>query len=292
SYYKLNCTEKGARYSLIDYTRSITIEELWKGLCDGDVFKRGLPTLTQLQESDVAKLFRKVLNGRFVEEKDLDDSEKVVLENSVKNGWIYADRLQFGSIYNPERVIYCFTTGLHQWFIDHYLGSHVERPKIDEVHLLDFVLAVISTFSPRRLATPAEVSDSFAAPLPEARYHHDFYRCSHLHASGSLVTSPEFGTERGRQVEFYVPSRKWGIEVVRPGEAFGDHSGRFSDPDAYGRPIDCVDHVILNFQESTPLTDLPNLPKLFHVVFTEDYERVAILDHRLELVTEMMLVDQ
>ncbi|KAG8803608.1 hypothetical protein FRC17_006148, partial [Serendipita sp. 399] len=114
SYYKLNCTEKGARYSLIDYTYSITIEELWKGLSNGDIFKCGLPTPTQLGEPEIAKLFRKILNDRFVEEKDLDDSEKVVLDNSVKNGWIYADRLQFGNIYNPERVIYCFTTGLHR----------------------------------------------------------------------------------------------------------------------------------------------------------------------------------
>jgi hypothetical protein len=70
--------------------------------------------------------------------------------------------------------------------------------------------------------------------------------------------SPEFaaaaGTRAGR-IDFFLPSKKWGIELTRDGEKLLGHSDRFAAQGAYGawlQSADMVDYILLDFRHDKP----------------------------------------
>ena len=67
---------------------------------------------------------------------------------------------------------------------------------------------------------------------PEAQYQREFFRCCHAISNGSLVAFPEFGTKDGR-ADFYIPSKRWGVELLRNGDQLAQHWGRFSSAGSY-----------------------------------------------------------
>jgi hypothetical protein len=79
----------------------------------------------------------------------------------------------------------------------------------------------------------------------EAQYQDEFYQCCFNLASRLIFTFPEFGTKSGR-VAFYVPSRKWGIELVREGDALGEHYSCFSSGGKYATTMDIEDFIVLD----------------------------------------------
>jgi hypothetical protein len=95
------------------------IENLWSGLHRGSIFSRGLPMLDELQELSTTRVFRAVLTNNSVTEQMLDSTEdKNALKLCFKRGWLHATTMQ-------EWTVYIFTTPLHRWFVEYYLGTRV-----------------------------------------------------------------------------------------------------------------------------------------------------------------------
>ena len=163
-----------------------------------------------------------------------------------------------------------------------------------------FSTEVIRLFDPRMLSSDRRLGPACIQRPPEAQYQDEFYRCSHKCFRGALVSLPEFGTKSGC-VDFYVKSKRCGIELLRDGDRLAEHSERFSTTGVYGlhRPID--DHIILNCRTSRPQKQHPGkwfvcslritpathvsvgqgLKNLYHVVFERQYNFVVILDYKL-----------
>jgi len=144
-------------------------------------------------------------------------------------------------------------------------------------------VAVIRLFSPQTLATSRRIGAGFIQHPPEAQYQDEFYRCSRQYSKGSLLTFPEYGTQSGR-VDFYIPSKKWAIELLRDGDRLEQHSSRFLPSGAYGATMTMSDHIILDFRNNFPKIPHPYIPNLYHVVFSSNFRTVTILHNNLECV--------
>ena len=77
------------------------------------------------------------------------------------------------------------------------------------------------------------------------------YHCFHALSEGSLVTFPEFGTANGR-VDFYIPAKSWGIELLRDGNQLEKHCGRFSATGSYGTTLPLSDYIIVDCRTTRP----------------------------------------
>jgi hypothetical protein len=170
--------------------------------------------------------------------------DKEALQRCFKNGWLHATTTMQG------HTVYIFTTPLHQWFIEYYLGTNVLSPTIAEQDLLVFAIHVIRLFSRGQLSSKREIGVSSQQRPPEAQFQDEFYRCCHMHSDGSLITFPEFGDAKGR-IDFYIPFKKWGVELLRDGDRLANHSSRFTNPGAYSK-MEFEDYVILDFRTTRP----------------------------------------
>jgi len=99
------------------------------------------------------------------------------------------------------------------------------------------------------------VGASDAQRLPEAQFQDEFYRCCAQSSNGSLITFPEFGNASGR-IDFYIPCRKWGVEVLHNGEGLANHSSRFVGSGAYAQ-MSFDDYIMLDFRETKPRVTHP-----------------------------------
>jgi hypothetical protein len=228
-------------YSLEIFKTQFPIETLHSCLENVNVFRRGLPSLLELQEPKHARVFRAVLRNNSVSKEMLGDEEdKKALENCFKMGWLHATVGQDG-------IRYIFTTPLHQWFIEYHLGTKVADSTPINRDLPDFAFDVIRGFSRTILSTKRQiVGTSNVQRPPEAQYQDEFYRCCHKYSNGSLISFPEFGNASGK-VDFYIPCNRWGVELLRDGDRLEEHSSRFTGTGAYAK-MNFDDYIILDFR--------------------------------------------
>jgi hypothetical protein len=123
-----------------------------------------------------------------------------------------------------------------------------------------------------------------------------------MYLNESLITFPEYGMQKG-QVDFYIPSKNWGVELLCDGDQLEEHWSWFSGMGAYGATLLLSNYIILDFCKIKPkhahhsmciicqfiylfvkLTLHTAMPKLYHVVFSQDDHEISILDHMLQVV--------
>jgi hypothetical protein len=138
---------------------------------------------------------------------------------------------------------------------------------------MDLVVDFIHAFSPHALSTERRVGPGYIQRPPEAQYQDEFYRCCHIVSNGSLVTFPEFGTKRGR-VDFYIPSKRWGVELLRNGDRLEQHSGRFSQTGSYGTSLTVSDYIILDCRTTYPTKSHPR--EIFIIKFCHRFTYLAL----------------
>jgi hypothetical protein len=251
-------------------------------------------------EPPVARVLSKVLiTGSMVKSRAPHD-EVTALDKCYRNGWLHADKLN--DTPSSEETIFALPSDLHRWFVEWKLFKIATTPlKLDGI--LELAIKVISGFSPTLLSTERRIGPGCIQRPPEAQYQDEFYRSCHTYSKGQLITFPEYGTTKG-WVDFYIPSKEWGVGLVCDGDRLEEHSGRFSQSGSYGANLQLSDHIILDFRKTRPkrphpgmciicpsihspffeLTLHTDIPKLYHIVFSEYYHEVVILDHRLQPV--------
>lgn len=125
----------------------------------------------------------------------------------------------------------------------------------------------------------------------------------HICSKGSILSFPECGTPKGR-VDFYIPEKEWGVELLREGDRLAQHSGRFSSKGPYKKDLSLSDYVILDCRQTRPqdphprkanfysnnklrltlVPSHPDLANLYHLMFSDNFEELSILDNRLKQV--------
>jgi len=59
------------------------------------------------------------------------------------------------------------------------------------------------------------------------------------------------------RVDFYIPVKEWGVELVREGDRLAQHSGRFSSKGPYKKDLPLSDYVILDCRQTHPQVPHP-----------------------------------
>jgi hypothetical protein len=226
------------------FKTQLPLEALWSGLLNVGVFRRGLPSHKELQEPQNARVFRAVLVNNSVTKEMVEPSDQEALDHCFKSGWLHATGHQ-------DRSWHIFTTPLHQWFVEYYLGTTVAKSTPIKQDLPAFAISVIRQFSRTMLSTEREIvgASSIQRP-PEAQFQDEFYRGCHEYSNGSLISFPEFGDASGR-VDFYIPCNQWGVELLRDGDRLESHSSRFTGQGAYAK-MKFNDYIILDFRTIPP----------------------------------------
>ena len=100
----------------------------------------------------------------------------------------------------------------------------------------------------------------------------------------------------------------WGIELLRDGNRLKQHFARFrpGGPGGPYRNLATTDYIVLDFRTSAPgpksgqsayshfsySNELLSDPKLYYVVFEENYGGVRVLNNKCEQVDHFVLLDK
>ncbi|KAG8822700.1 hypothetical protein FRC17_009488 [Serendipita sp. 399] len=154
--------------------------------------------------------------------------------------------------------------------------------------LFALIQAIVARFRLNKLSRSDRRVEPDERTPPEAQYLNEWYRSLHEIMMGNAVISPEYATAPGKRagrVDFFIPSKKWGIEIIRDGSKLREHSDRFLTG-AYSALVhsgDIVDYALLDFRHTVPTVPTPDIPKIFYVVFNEENDHAWIYNNVLTL---------
>jgi len=148
-------------------------------------------------------------------------------------------------------------------------------------------------------------------PKPvEAQYQSEFYR-GFVHTAGQGVPiSSEWSRTKDGRVDFYIPEKKWAIELLRDHGEVDEHISRFKEGGKYHPWLEekmIEDWIIINCATSLPtkgvfsvfnsvsmsyptnnLIGFPE-PRLWHAVFINDYSELQLYNHQKALIMSVHL---
>jgi hypothetical protein len=207
-------------------------------------------------EKPLVQVFQYVLFHGVATKKNFPHPQhQAALELCFRNGWLYAETLE---LEDPPSFAYYFASPLHRWFVQAQLGTFGDDTPIDAGNLLHLVLGVIPLFSPAALLTERKIPNLDPQRPLEAQFQDEFSRCFNIYTHGARLF-PEFGTNDGR-IDFFIPSKKWGVELLRQGDDLRGHCGRFSTSGTYAKWVETEDYIVLDFRINVPRDPHPSKP--------------------------------
>lgn len=199
---------------------------------------------------------RKLLIEGVIEcsHQNLSESLRSQLERSYKLGYINKEARVDRYIYS-DYYIFASPLHMHLWS---WLLLPPDSVALQCQDLFTLVKNVISRFrssqltkSDRRVGTPQHQP-------PEAQYQAEFYRCIHEYTNGGVIISPDYaaavGARPGR-IDFFLSSKKWGIELTCDGSKLDEHHSRFQENGSYAawlQSSDMNDYILLDFRFNKP----------------------------------------
>jgi hypothetical protein len=201
----------------------------------------------------------------LTETRDYDGTMKrLLLEGPIscydKDKDLFSKAYKYGLIELTERKLYDFPSPLHRQIWSYKLMP-LEQYKYPG-DILALIRDTVAKFRPNELSRSDRRVETDERNAPEAQYSHEWYRSLHGVTGGNVVMSPEYATAPGKRrgrVDFYIPSMKWGIELLRDGSKLREHSDRFlTGPySALVKSGDIVDYALLDFRHTRPSAATP-----------------------------------
>ncbi|KAF7984925.1 hypothetical protein HWV62_9831 [Athelia sp. TMB] len=200
--------------------KTTSYDQFLRELASPGRWTRGLPGSAALRDPGVASVLRAILQHGSVADADTDTG---ALQTCHENGWVFSA----ASGPEGEHVVYVLPSPLHraylEWALPPSAGALASRFRAP----VDLAVAVVRGLRPARLAgTHREVNDA-----PAGGYRDEFYRALFDATDGCVRVSSESSATDGARADFFVPARKWGIELLRDGRRMQE---RFRGDGAYG----------------------------------------------------------
>ena len=245
---------KSAEYTYEMFITGVSMTDIPQAIYRGTVFGRGLPQGHVLRETpDITAIMNEVVRKESIVCEDNylasdpkhDDARQAALRKIFRAGWLHTEIRA-----DIDGILYTFASPLHRRCIDWKLNGPPLESRIIEPNLFEFALAIIQRFS-RQSLEKREIGPK-AQSIPEAQFQDEFYSSSSRHSKGS-VSFPEFGTKKGR-IDFFIRSKKWGVELLRDGNRLSQHASRFTEVE-YGEWIKkgwMSDYIIIDFRTRCP----------------------------------------
>ncbi|BCR87894.1 uncharacterized protein ACHE_40458A [Aspergillus chevalieri] len=153
---------------------------------------------------------------------------------------------------------------------------------------------ILREFSIRILRHSAEGKKISSASQPrpvEAQYQDEFYRgFTHVAGQGVPISSEWSRTKDGR-VDFYIPEKKWAIELLRNHYKVDEHISRFKEGGKYHPWLKeniIKDWIIIDCATSLPTKEFSE-PRLWHAVFINDYSELQLYNYQKVLMMSVHL---
>jgi hypothetical protein len=220
------------------------MQEAGKPLSELPNFSRGLPSVDDLGNLAVANTFRKLLTQTYIIASGSSDEDFC-----HRRGWMHSVRRQ-------SKTYYVFASPLHAMYVSwRLIPTIIQCPYLN---VRDMTFSILKKFNPSQLSSPSRIDLDFSDSPLEARYQFEFYRGIFASTGGGVRICPELftapGAHRGR-IDFFVPEKKWGIELTREGNTLSEHSSRFDLGGKYGVWLtsnDMEDYILLDCRTSVP----------------------------------------
>ncbi|BCR89602.1 ATP-binding protein [Aspergillus chevalieri] len=233
--------------------------------------------------SEVSNILNKITEEGSVP-FDLNDAD---IRFCYQNGWIHRVALDGDDIaVLPSR--------LHEKYIEYLIGT-MSKPlpaRFDSLQKL--CKEILSKFSIMNLRNSAEGKKMSTASQPrpvEAQYQAEFYR-GFVHTAGQGVPiSTEWSRTRNGRVDFYIPEKKWAIELLRDHIEVNEHISRFKEGGKYHPWLKekmVKDWIIIDCATSLPTKEFSE-PKVWHAVFANDYSVLQLYNHQKALMMSVHL---
>ncbi|KAF8422273.1 hypothetical protein EV426DRAFT_643444 [Tirmania nivea] len=300
-----NHIKRGTKITIADLCEKyfFSIQESFSSL-RSTPFCRGLPKVVDIQQHKTASVLEYILLHKCLPLSTaltwLEDMQETV-NFCHRQGWIHLSTHSVidstdASTHQPphkQEASYVLASKLHEWYVSSLLlfelslndsKDHNEYPMLSA-----FCIATIRRFRPSILRQAAQLGAPTAAgpgtsPRPvEAVYQDEFYRCAYQVLRGRVGIIPEWGTAAGR-IDFFIPDRKWGVEVLRDGVTIGEHVRRFTGGGAYTHWLNLgllTDYMILDFRGNIvkgPLRRTPTPNNVLRIIFEEEYRIMIVQD--------------
>ncbi|KAB8260979.1 hypothetical protein BDV32DRAFT_137656 [Aspergillus pseudonomiae] len=257
-------------------------------------FTRGLPPANILQRQGVASVLKDAIACDGVYQSSFENKSREsqeALERIWVNGWLHAETSGNG-------IRFVFASQLHRWYCQHLLTE--KGPDNELAYSSPLILAIeaIKRFRPYQLSDPLR-SITDPAPSPyEDQCQKEFYRCLFPLLDGHAIMSPEFLIKtgiKGGTIDFYVAQKKWGLEFLRNRDRVLEHMQRFEPNGQYYHMIEqgkMEQFIVIDFTNELPKKAYPEFQgHLYHVVFSENYHKVRVMDAGLNEVVCFVLME-
>ncbi|KAL4918955.1 hypothetical protein BDW62DRAFT_210128 [Aspergillus aurantiobrunneus] len=119
----------------------------------------------------------------------------------------------------------------------------------------------------------------------EVQYQDEFYRSFNLVAGREVPTCSTYSRTSNSEIDFYIPEKKWAVDLLRDNDHIDDHVARFKKRGSYYSWIQdgrIKDWVIINYTTSSPAREYSET-RLWHAVFTNDCTDLKVYDHEREI---------
>ncbi|KIM24926.1 hypothetical protein M408DRAFT_228604 [Serendipita vermifera MAFF 305830] len=277
------------KYTYQDFILNFEMSTFLQKLSEHGVFSRGLPSRDDLGDPEkkyvesLCEVLQEPSRSLLIRANDDQHDSKNPLRRCLEKGWLFSERADGGM------VKYRFASQLHELFTEWLLLRREYLIKDSTIQA--FVLKVIEHFSPQNLQTRGDLSSSSTPQsIPEAQFQQEFYRACGIYTGNCVTTFPECGTAKGR-IDFFIRSKKWGVEVLRDGHKLYDHSSRFTTGE-YGKWIKTGkmdDYIMIDFRSEMP-NQAVDINNLLYVVSTDNWNSVKIYDQNLNEIKSVHLL--
>ena len=181
-------------------------------------FSCGLPSVDDLAHTGVANIFQNLLTQP---ERCIIASGIDIEEFCHRCGWMHSER-------HNNKTYYMFASPLHSMYVSwRLIPANIQCPYST---VQEMTFSILKKFNPSHLSSPSRIRSDFSDCPLETRYQFEFYRGPFAATGGGVHICPELLTALGAcrgWIDFFVPDKKWGIELTREGKTLSEHSSRF-----------------------------------------------------------------
>ncbi|KAL4961801.1 uncharacterized protein BDV14DRAFT_192003 [Aspergillus stella-maris] len=243
---------------------------------------RSLPSSKILQEHYTATVLKAAIACDGIYEAEFETKSeglKQALKKIWRNGWLHAEK-------SNNDIRYLFASQIHRWYCHSLFTTLVPDNTLNFVTPLELAIHTITHFQPCQLANAPRSMAMAGNLLPlEDQYQEEFYRCLFPILDGHFIMSPEFIIKTGPKsgtIDFLISGKKWGLEFLRERDRLAEHMERFETGGQYYSMLlsgEMEQYIVLDFTNTAPKKPRPEYKgKLYHVVFSENYREVDVID--------------
>ncbi|PWY72095.1 hypothetical protein BO83DRAFT_446512 [Aspergillus eucalypticola CBS 122712] len=165
----------------------------------------------------------------IAEKGHIDWEQRPGLEVCYVRGWIH--RVLAGLTANLEEYeIAVLPSRLHEKWIQYLIGRDKRPLPTRFTYLTQLCMEILPEFSRMNLkhSTTSKILSTAAQPrFVEAQYQDEFYRSFCKLAGRGVPISTEWARTNSGRVDFFIPEKKWAVELLRAYDRVDDHIRRF-----------------------------------------------------------------